>query len=126
MQEYITVGCDLHDRSMLLKIARGREEAKKRSFSNDAGGRVCGRLCQAAWATIRSNPPIRDMHERLLARNPKKKKISQVGVMRRLVMIRKRSFWLSALGFWPCDEHAYAEPRAWHPTKPALPLRGFT
>ena len=40
MQEYIMVGCDLHDRSMLLKIARGREEAKKRSFSNDAGGRA--------------------------------------------------------------------------------------
>jgi transposase len=40
MQEYIMVGCDLHDRSMLLKIARGREEAQKRSFSNDAGGRA--------------------------------------------------------------------------------------
>ena len=40
MQEYIMVGCDLHDRSMLLKVARGREEAKKRSFSNDAGGRA--------------------------------------------------------------------------------------
>jgi len=40
MQEYIMVGCDLHDRTMLLKIARGREEAKKRSFSNDAGGRA--------------------------------------------------------------------------------------
>jgi transposase len=40
MQEYIMVGCDLHDRTMLLKVARGREEAKKRSFSNDAGGRA--------------------------------------------------------------------------------------
>ena len=40
MQEYIMVGCDLHDRSMLLKIARGREEVQKRSFSNDAGGRA--------------------------------------------------------------------------------------
>lgn len=40
MQEYIMVGCDLHDRSMLLKIARGREEAQKRSFTNDADGRA--------------------------------------------------------------------------------------
>ncbi len=40
MQECIMVGCDLHDRSMLLKIARGREEAKKRSFTNDAEGRT--------------------------------------------------------------------------------------
>ncbi len=40
MEEYIMVGCDLHDRTMLLKVARGREEAKKRSFSNDAGGRA--------------------------------------------------------------------------------------
>src|SRR5215216_6597861 len=39
MNQIITVGCDLHDRSMLLKLAAGMEEPQQRSFGNDCEGR---------------------------------------------------------------------------------------
>jgi transposase len=40
MDKFIMVGCDLHDRNMLLKIAVGLEASAKRSWSNDPSGRV--------------------------------------------------------------------------------------
>lgn len=40
MEQCMLVGCDLHDRSMLLKIAVGREPSVKRSWSNDPAGRL--------------------------------------------------------------------------------------
>ena len=40
MDKLLMVGCDLHDRSMLLKIAVGLAAPDKRSWSNDASGRV--------------------------------------------------------------------------------------
>src|ERR1700704_1548596 len=42
MSEFIMVACDLHDKTMLLKIARGREAAETISLRNTAKGR--GRL----------------------------------------------------------------------------------
>jgi len=39
MDKYIMVGGDVHDKSMLLKIAEGRDQPWKRSFANDEGGR---------------------------------------------------------------------------------------
>jgi len=36
----IMVGCDLHDKTMLLKIAEGREKAETRSIKNTVAGRV--------------------------------------------------------------------------------------
>ena len=38
MQECILVGCDLHDKTMLLKMARGRRAASKATWSNTPGG----------------------------------------------------------------------------------------
>jgi transposase len=40
MSQVIMVGCDLHDRSMLLRIAAGSGEPEERSFANDGPGRV--------------------------------------------------------------------------------------
>jgi transposase len=40
MRKVIMVGCDLHDKTMLLKIAEGREEAETRSVKNTAAGRA--------------------------------------------------------------------------------------
>jgi len=40
MDKFIMVGCDLHDRSMLLKVAQGREASVKRSWANDPSGRA--------------------------------------------------------------------------------------
>ena len=39
MAECIMVGCDLHDKTMLLKIAEGRGKALKRSYENNPSGR---------------------------------------------------------------------------------------
>jgi len=38
MDKYIMVGADVHDKSMLLKIAEGRGNPAKRSFTNNAAG----------------------------------------------------------------------------------------
>lgn len=40
MDKCIMIGCDLHDRSLMLKIATGPEKPAKRSFSNDPDGRA--------------------------------------------------------------------------------------
>jgi transposase len=39
MSEFIMVACDLHDKTMLLKIGRGREAAEKLSIQNSVAGR---------------------------------------------------------------------------------------
>lgn len=39
MDKHIMVGADVHDKSMLLKIAEGRGQPKTRSFANSAEGR---------------------------------------------------------------------------------------
>ena len=39
MKKYIMVGCDLHEGSMVLKIAEGREPSIRKSFKNRAGSR---------------------------------------------------------------------------------------
>src|SRR4051794_39879378 len=39
MNQVTTVGCDLHDRNMLLKLAAGMDEPQQRSFGNDCEGR---------------------------------------------------------------------------------------
>lgn len=39
MAKFIMVGCDLHDKTMLLKIAEGRGKALKRSYQNNPSGR---------------------------------------------------------------------------------------
>ena len=38
MEKFTMTGCDLHDKSMLLKIASGQETPAKRSFANNADG----------------------------------------------------------------------------------------
>ncbi len=65
----------------------GEADDRKGHITRQGSGRVRWVLCQASWAAIRSNPALRDMYDRLLAKNPKKKKISLVGVMRRLVVM---------------------------------------
>jgi len=40
MAEFIMVGCDLHDKTLLLKLARGREAAEKITLRNTPAGRT--------------------------------------------------------------------------------------
>lgn len=39
MESMILAGCDLHDKTMLLKIASNQDAPEKRSFENSAAGR---------------------------------------------------------------------------------------
>ena len=39
MNQVIIVGCDLHDRSLLLKAACGMDAPQQKSFLNDCDGR---------------------------------------------------------------------------------------
>ena len=39
MSKTIMIGCDLHDRTMLLRAAAGKGKAVERSFSNERLGR---------------------------------------------------------------------------------------
>ena len=50
MSQVIMIGCDLHDRSMLLRYAVGKGEPQQLSFDNDARGRslMIGRLKRLA------------------------------------------------------------------------------
>jgi transposase len=65
----------------------GKAADRKGHITRQGSGRVRYVLCQATWSAIRSNPAIRDLYRRLLAKNPKKRKIPLVGVMRRLAVI---------------------------------------
>jgi transposase len=40
MSKVIMIGCDLHDRSMLLRYGVDRQEPRQASFTNDAKGRI--------------------------------------------------------------------------------------
>ena len=64
----------------------GEADDRKGHITRQGSGCLRWALCQAAWAAVRSNPAVREIYERLLAKNPKKKKISLVGVMRRLAV----------------------------------------
>lgn len=54
MAEFIMVACDLHDQTMMLKIARGREAAETLSIRNTAAGRQ--RLIEQLQDRVRATP----------------------------------------------------------------------
>ena len=43
MRKYLLVGCDLHDRTMLLKVSLNKDAAEKRSFENNRESRLDSR-----------------------------------------------------------------------------------
>jgi transposase len=43
-------------------------------------------LCQASWVHVRHDPQAKQFYQQLVSRNPKKKKIAIVAVMRRLAV----------------------------------------
>ena len=55
-------------------------------ITHEGSGRVRHVLGQAAWASVRLNPGVRRVYDRLVAKNPKKRKIAIVAVMRRLAI----------------------------------------
>jgi len=60
----------------------GKDSDHKGHITHHGPGRVRKVLCQAIWSALRSDPAQRKAYDRLVARNPKKKKIALVARMR--------------------------------------------
>jgi transposase len=64
----------------------GVKNDRKGHISRQGPPRLRKVLCQASWVHVRHDPHSRDVYTRLIAKNPKKKKIALVAVMRRLAV----------------------------------------
>jgi len=62
----------------------GQQQDRKGHISRQGPPRLRKVLCQASWVHVRHDPHSRGVYQGLVARNPKKKKIALVAVMRRL------------------------------------------
>jgi transposase len=64
----------------------GEINDRKGHITRQGSSRVRKVLCQATWARVRCEPEEKRAYERIVARNPKKKKIAVVASMRRLAV----------------------------------------
>jgi transposase len=64
----------------------GQQNDRKGHISRQGPPRLRKVLCQASWVHLRYDPDARQVYQRLVAKNPKKKKIAVVAVMRRLAV----------------------------------------
>jgi transposase len=65
----------------------GQQHDRKGHISRQGPPRLRKVLCQASWAHLRHHDgPLRRSYQQLVSRNPKKKKIALVAVMRRLAV----------------------------------------
>ena len=64
----------------------GENNDHKGHITHEGPARVRKVLCQATWCRVREDPDERSVYQRLVAKNPKKKKIAVVAGMRRLAI----------------------------------------
>jgi transposase len=64
----------------------GERNDRKGRITRQGPARVRRVLCQAAWSRVRCDGPDHDSYQRLVRKNPKRKKIAVVAVMRRLAV----------------------------------------
>lgn len=64
----------------------GQQNDRKGHISRQGPPRLRKVLCQASWVHVRHDPDSREVYQRLVEKNPKKKKIALVAVMRRLAV----------------------------------------
>ncbi len=64
----------------------GQQQDRKGHISRQGPPRLRKVLCQASWVHIRHDSYSREFYQRLVRKNPKKKKIALVAVMRRLAV----------------------------------------
>jgi transposase len=64
----------------------GQQNDRKGHISRQGPPRLRKVLCQASWVHVRHDPQARRMYQELVLRNPKKKKVALVAVMRRLAV----------------------------------------
>ena len=65
----------------------GQADDRKGHITRQGSGRVRKVLCQAIWNRVREGGPDHGKYQRLVARNPKHKKIAIVALMRELAVI---------------------------------------
>ncbi len=65
----------------------GKADDRKGHITRQGPGRVRSVLCQAAWSYVRFDPDAAERYQRIVARNPKKKKIATVAMMRELAVL---------------------------------------
>jgi len=64
----------------------GQQQDRKGHISRQGPPRLRRMLCQASWVHVGHDPQAKRFYQQLVARNPKKKKIAIVAVMRRLAV----------------------------------------
>jgi len=64
----------------------GEQNDRKGHISRQGPPRLRKVLCQASWVHVQHDPHARQVYQQLVAKNPKKKKIALVAVMRRLAV----------------------------------------
>ena len=65
----------------------GDQPDRKGHITRQGPSRVRRMLCQATWARVRHAGPTQEAYQRLVEKNPKRKKIAVVGMMRRLAVL---------------------------------------
>lgn len=65
----------------------GNNDDRKGRITAQGPSRARAILCQAQWSRIGADPVEKHRHERIVQRNPKKRKIATVAGMRRLVIL---------------------------------------
>jgi transposase len=64
----------------------GELNDRKGHITRQGSPRIRKLLCQATWYRATNDPHVREVYQRLVSRNPKKKKIAVVACMRRLAV----------------------------------------
>jgi transposase len=64
----------------------GEVSDRKGHITRQGSPRIRKLLCQATWYRVQKDPQVREVYQRLVSRNPKKKKIAVVACMRRLAV----------------------------------------
>jgi transposase len=64
----------------------GEQNDRKGHITREGPGQLRKVLCQASWARVRSDPDEKKFYDRMVERNPKRKKKAVVAVMRRLAI----------------------------------------
>jgi transposase len=64
----------------------GEQSDRKGHISRQGPARLRKMLCQASWVHVLHDPSAKRVYQQLVSRNPKKKKIAIVAVMRRLAV----------------------------------------
>jgi transposase len=64
----------------------GEVDDRKGHITRQGSPRIRKLLCQATWYRVQKDPQVREVYQRLVSRNPKKKKIAVVACMRRLAV----------------------------------------